>query len=109
MFSCHFSRDISGGSLNVTTAVIMAISPFDEHCSTVRNSTLSWVKRTWRIAPHMSAYDPKRTWRATQRLGSDRRSAPSRCASLDTYKRGVLSRRGGNETSRVHQPACWRG
>jgi hypothetical protein len=54
-------------------------------CGRPLSRSLLGVKRIWRLALHMSAFDPKRTWRVTQRFGSDRRPAHSKCASLDMY------------------------
>ena len=33
-------------------------------CGSQLSPSLLGVKRTWAVAPHMSAFDPKRTWRA---------------------------------------------
>jgi len=36
-------------------------------CGCLLSRSLSGAKRTYRFAPHMSAYDPKRTWRSGRR------------------------------------------
>jgi len=46
--------------------------------------SLSGVKRTWPFAPHISAYDPKRTCSAK---GCDRQKVGQRSATFVTHKR----------------------
>src|SRR5262245_29084219 len=58
-------------------------------------------KQTWSIALLMSAFDPKRTLRATQLPVPELPSARM-CARLSLYDAPVLSLGGGNETARVH-------
>src|SRR5262245_26908984 len=61
-----------------------------------RSWSLLGVKRTWAIAPHMSACDPKRTWVFVA-------FSPFQSACLTLYDLLVRSLwREGNETARVH-------
>src|SRR5215475_9530696 len=75
-------------------------------CGNSLSRSLLGVKRTWAVAPHMSAFDPKRTWLDHgPTVAGD--TTGFNCSSAPNQKQSLLSDAGRTPCAQIYGGVRW--